>query len=327
MKRVQGTKGVSLFECINADQNKWNVRWDVQDNPADKDGKVKGINYMEETFPFKPDLTDVKSVMSIWCSGEEAVGSFVLDAKNITLERSGILLLRSQAEQAVKEGAASMPLITDDGVVEVAPIEALFVAGRILANYGDCHKNITDQLEAISQAGSIEVLTAINFQEGYPVPVSMTLEEVRAAIVSEKKTPEQQAVLFARMTINNTDLTNTDALTVKELHPEWNDFIGKPLKAKFRVQYDGHLYRVRQDIATVLKNQPPGIDTAALYEEINEDHAGTQDDPIPYNNNMELFSGKYYSQNGITYHCTRDTGQAVYQDLSALVGIYVEKVE
>ena len=35
MKRVQGTKGVSLFECINADQNKWNVRWDVRDNPAD----------------------------------------------------------------------------------------------------------------------------------------------------------------------------------------------------------------------------------------------------------------------------------------------------
>ena len=72
MKRVQGTKGVSLFECINADQNKWNVRWDVQDNPADKEGKVKGVNYMEETFLFKPDLSDVKSVMSIWCSGEEA---------------------------------------------------------------------------------------------------------------------------------------------------------------------------------------------------------------------------------------------------------------
>lgn len=327
MKRVQGTVGVSLFECINADLNKWNVRWDVQDNPADKEGKVKGINYMEETFLFKPDLADVKSVMSIWCSGEEAVGSFVLDAKNITLERSGILLLRSQAEQAVKDGAASIPLITDDGVVEVAPVEALFVVGRILANYGDCHKNITDQLEAIGQAETIEILTAINFQEGYPVPVSMTLEEVRAAIVSEKKTPEQQAVLFARMTINNTDLTNTDALTVKELHPVWNDFIGKPLKTKFRIRYDGHLYRVRQDIATVLKNQPPGIDTAALYEEINEEHAGTQDDPIPYNNNMELFSGKYYSQGGITYHCIYDTGQAVYQDLSALVGIYVEEVE
>lgn len=33
MKRVKGTAGVSLFECINADLNKWNVRWDVQENP------------------------------------------------------------------------------------------------------------------------------------------------------------------------------------------------------------------------------------------------------------------------------------------------------
>lgn len=326
MKRVQGTEGVALFECINAEQNKWNVRWDVQSNPADKEGKVKGVNYMEETFLFKPDLSDVKSVMSIWCSSEEAVGSFILDGKNITLEQSGILLLRSQAEQAIKDGDATVPLITDDGVVVVAPTEALFVTGRILANYGDCHKNIVDQLDAINSAETIEALTGIDFRTGYPEPASMNIDEVRAAIASAKKTPEQQAVLFARMTINNTDMANSDALALKELHPEWKEFIGKPLKAKFRIQYDGHLYRVRQNIDVVLKEQYPSEYTAALYEEINEEHAGTQDDPIPYNNNMELFLGKYYSQNDITYRCTRDTGQPVYQDLAALVGIYVEAI-
>lgn len=327
MKRVQGTKGIALFECINADQNKWNVRWDVQDNPTDKEGKIKGVNYMEETFLYKPDLLDVKAVMSIWCNSEDVVGSFVLEGKRITLEQNGILLLRNQAEQTLKDGGTSVPLITDEGVVEIAPDEALFISGRILANYGDYNKNIADQLETINNAESIEALTVIDFRTGYPEPSSMTLEEIRVAIASAKKTPEQQAVLFARMTINNTDMTNNDALTLKELHPEWEEFIGKSLKAKYRVRYDGHLYRVRQDIAAVLKHQPPGIDTAALYEEINEEHAGTQDDPIPYNNNMELFSGKYYSQNDITYRCTRDTEQAVYQDLAALVGIYVEKIE
>ena len=84
------------------------------------------------------------------------------------------------------------------------------------------------------------------------------------------------------------------------------------------------MYRARQDIATVLENQPPSIDTAALYEEINETASGTIDDPIPYNNNMELFEGKYYSQDDVTYKCTRSTGQAVYANLSELVGIYVE---
>lgn len=74
----------------------------------------------------------------------------------------------------------------------------------------------------------------------------------------------------------------------------------------------------------VLENQPPSIHTAALYEEINETHAGTLEDPIPYNNNMALEEGKYYSQDGVTYLCTNSTGQAVYNNLSDLVGIYVE---
>ena len=96
------------------------------------------------------------------------------------------------------------------------------------------------------------------------------------------------------------------------------------LTTGMKVQYNDGLYRVRQNIATVLENQPPSIDTAALYEEINETASGTIDDPIPYNNNMELFEGKYYSQDDVTYKCTRSTGQAVYANLSELVGIYVE---
>ena len=30
MKRVEGSSGVSLFECVNPVKNKWRVRWDVQ---------------------------------------------------------------------------------------------------------------------------------------------------------------------------------------------------------------------------------------------------------------------------------------------------------
>lgn len=39
-----------------------------------------------------------------------------------------------------------------------------------------------------------------------------------------------------------------------------------------------------------------------------------------------LESGKYYSQGGVKYLCTRDTGIAVYQPLADLVGVYVEEV-
>lgn len=133
----------------------------------------------------------------------------------------------------------------------------------------------------------------------------------------------QMIGLFAA-SINKMELTDEESLKFKGLYPEWNKFVGKSLEAGFKVLYEGKLYKVKQAITTVLENQPPSVDTAALYEEINEANAGTLEDPIPYNNNMELFEGKYYSQNGVIYKCTRNTEQAVYHDLSALVGIYVE---
>ena len=129
------------------------------------------------------------------------------------------------------------------------------------------------------------------------------------------------------MAVKDTTLTDDEALVLKRLYPQWIEYIGKSLSQGMKVQYGDKLYKVRQDIATVLENQPPSIDTAALYEEINETHAGTLEDPIPYNNNMELEEGKYYSQDGMTYMCTRSTGQAVYNNLSELVGIYVQTVE
>ena len=41
---------------------------------------------------------------------------------------------------------------------------------------------------------------------------------------------------------------------------------------------------------------------------------------------MALEAGRYYSQNGVTYLCTRDTGTPVYHNLADLVGLYVTAV-
>lgn len=42
--------------------------------------------------------------------------------------------------------------------------------------------------------------------------------------------------------------------------------------------------------------------------------------------NGALENGKYYTQDGATYLCTRDTGNPVYNALADLVGIYVDTV-
>lgn len=150
-----------------------------------------------------------------------------------------------------------------------------------------------------------------------------TTEEIKQTVAASGKDADtvKLAASFAAASF-----TDQQALQVKTLYRAWESCVGGSLAQGERVLYKDRLYKVRQDIQTVLENQPPSIDTAALYEEIVEDHAGTVDDPIPYNNNMELFEGKYYVQDDVIYHCTRSTGQAVYNPLADLVGIYVETV-
>lgn len=130
-----------------------------------------------------------------------------------------------------------------------------------------------------------------------------------------------------KVLISTTSLTDSQSLLCKSLYPTWKSCIGKSLKTGDKIIHKGVLYKVRQNINTVLENQEPSIYTASLYEEINESHDGTIDDPIPYNNNMELIQGKYYIQDGIVYLCSRGTGQAVCNPLKDLVGLYVTIVE
>lgn len=124
-----------------------------------------------------------------------------------------------------------------------------------------------------------------------------------------------------------TDITDEEALKRPLLVYSWNTYVGKSLAKGQVVSYDDKLWRVRQAVATVLENQPPSLATAALYEVIEVEAAGTQDDPIPYTPPMEIFNGKYYTQGGVLYKCTRDSGQALTHNLSDLVGLYVESAD
>lgn len=120
-------------------------------------------------------------------------------------------------------------------------------------------------------------------------------------------------------------LDDQQAVECKALYDTWVSRIGTSLEVGERLYYDDRLFKVRT-AHTAQENWIPGTDTASLYEEINEVHSGTEDDPIPYNGNMALEQGKYYTQDDVLYKCTRDTGQPVYQSLVELVGIYVELV-
>ena len=117
-------------------------------------------------------------------------------------------------------------------------------------------------------------------------------------------------------------LDDNTALTAVCLYPEWAE--STAYTVGFKVQRNGKLWRVVQAHTSQTGWEPENA--ASLWEQINETHSGTIDDPIPYDGNMALESGKHYIQNGVIYLCTRDTVNPVYNTLSELVGLYVEVV-
>ena len=125
---------------------------------------------------------------------------------------------------------------------------------------------------------------------------------------------------------NAVERTDAEALAVKDIYPIWENLIGQAATVGFKFNYGGNLYKVIQN-HTFAAEWIPGAGTESLYARIDEAHAGTKDDPIPYEGNMELVEGMYYSQDGVVYLCTRSTGTPVYHALSELVGIYVEVAE
>ena len=116
-------------------------------------------------------------------------------------------------------------------------------------------------------------------------------------------------------------LDDETALTGVELFPIWT--IDRAYAVGDKVQRGGKLWRCIQAHTSQAGWEPENV--ASLWTEICESHSGTLEDPIPYSGNMALESGKYYSQDGKVYRCTRDTGNPVYHALSELVGLYVEE--
>ena len=165
---------------------------------------------------------------------------------------------------------------------------------------GNKYRNMTDE----------EITTMQDAQAAYETAERsrpLTMEEVSRMIITKQ--------------INGLTVDDNTALRMMELYPEWAE--GQAYTAGYKVQYGGKLWRCVQAHTSQDGWEPENA--PSLWTEICESHAGTLTDPIPYSGNMALEAGKYYSQNGEVYLCTRDTVNPVYNPLAELVGLYVEK--
>ena len=168
--------------------------------------------------------------------------------------------------------------------------------------------------------------------------IDMTADEIAAMEAEAAKfeaaercrplTAEEVTRLLIAQQINTLMVDDQTALRMRRYYPTFTELVGHTVSqgTKFRVDdsEDADLYKTIQPELTIQAHYPPGVGTESLYTRIDETHDGTKYDPIPYDGNMELESGKHYTQGGVTYLCNRSTGQPVYNALSELVGLYVE---
>ena len=161
---------------------------------------------------------------------------------------------------------------------------------------------------------------------------AMEAEAARYAAQERTRSLTEQEVtaMLIRQQINTLTVDDQTALRMRRYYPTFSELVGQTVTqgTKFRVDdsEDADLYKTIQPELTIQAHYPPGVGTESLYTRIDEAHDGTKYDPIPYDGNMALESGKHYTQSGMTYLCSRDTVNPVYNALSELVGIYVEVI-
>ena len=162
--------------------------------------------------------------------------------------------------------------------------------------------------------------------------IDMTAEEIAAMEAEAAKfeayertrplTAEEVTAMLIKQQVNSLTVDDNTALRMLTFYPEWAS--DTDYTAGYKVRRGGRLWCCIQAHTSQIGWEPENA--ASLWTEICESHAGTLEDPIPYNGNMALESGKYYSQNSKIYRGIRDTVNPVYNALSELVGLYVEEV-
>lgn len=195
--------------------------------------------------------------------------------------------------------------------------------GKILSvesfKFSDCIEvevdddfNVMDIFNYKYQDGKLVELTPEEKEEFY---------HTQEAEKSMQETSLQAMMTASARTSFLVELPDEKAAMIPLCYDAWTT--DKAYKVGDRVECDGKLWKCSQ-AHTSQENWKPSIETASLWEVIDVEHAGTLEDPIPYDQTMTVYNGKYYMEDGITYKCVRDSGQPLYASCASLVGNYFE---
>lgn len=156
------------------------------------------------------------------------------------------------------------------------------------------------------------------------------IEKIKEDMQQGGVTSELQAAAMVVTRFQAQALPDQEALKAKVIYRTFDELVEKSYTAKekgYKFRNGEELYKTAQDNVTFQAQYRPGPGTESLYTCIDEAHAGTLEDPIPWKTNMQPELNKYYKEGELIAKCIEDPGQALHNKLSELCpGRYFESV-
>lgn len=112
-KRVYGSEGIALVECINPRLRKYRVRWDLQPENNEKGVKI-GVSFVEKEFLHKPTLDEIKDTVTAWVNtkiDEKIRSGFVWNGYAVWLSSENQFNYKAAYDLAVQSGGANLPVV------------------------------------------------------------------------------------------------------------------------------------------------------------------------------------------------------------------------
>jgi hypothetical protein len=129
MKRIDGTTGASLIECVNPVQNKWRIRWDVREYGNNAD-------YMEAEFDHRPGQEEIRDMILSWYNEQTnaaILSGFTYEGNAVWLSQENQFNYKAQYDLAVQTKGKSLPVTFKFGADK--PVYREFTTTNELADF------------------------------------------------------------------------------------------------------------------------------------------------------------------------------------------------
>lgn len=126
IKKVQGTTGAKLIECVNPVRNKWRIRWDIQ--ATENQESQESVTYMEKEFDHQPTDEEIKTTVADYfntLTDEDILSGYTWEDAQVWLSSENQFNYKAAYDLAVQSDGATLPVKFKFGT-DAAPVYHTF---------------------------------------------------------------------------------------------------------------------------------------------------------------------------------------------------------